>query len=224
MSRNTFDLQYRSGPAQAAINAPARTRTEGRSRVGKAPRRYERPPMALESVKPFWSAADRNYFAYRLILTGKLMVDLLDRSLSEVCDLAAPQLRVIAQLGLRGQGTVRSMAEGACVDRAEVSRATQQLLRKRVVRVLPHAADGRCSVFALSARGRRIYEACGERSREVMATALGDVSQSELAAVDRLHWQLASHCIEAAARRAQPQAGIRTRTARPRARRSRSPS
>ena len=68
-----------------------------------------------------------------------------------------PQWRVITQLGVTTTGTVRSLADGAAVDRAEISRATRELLRRGLLNRREDPSDKRSPQFTLTPSGRKLY-------------------------------------------------------------------
>ncbi|MEO8315091.1 MAG: MarR family winged helix-turn-helix transcriptional regulator [Pseudomonadota bacterium] len=146
-------------------------------------------------LRPFWESAGVGYFAYRLILTAKLFDSMLVGSTANFRALTPPQLRIVSQLGLLGTGTVRSLAEGAFVDGAEVSRAMRDLQRRRLVQRLPNPTDARSSLFKLTATGQRAYSDCGKHAWSLIKPTLQGLSRSDVAVVDRVLWQLSNHCL-----------------------------
>ena len=179
-----------------------KTKVQGTTRAsqGTARRRVSGPTgprLQIEAarLRPFWGSAGPGYFAYRLILTAKLCDSMMVVSTASFRDLNPPQLRVIVQLGLLGSGTVRSLAEGAFVDRAEVSRAVGELQQRRLVRRLPNRADARSSLFKLTAAGLRVYSDCGKHAWSLIAPTLQRLGKRDLAVVDRVLWEVSNHCL-----------------------------
>lgn len=173
--------------------APASRRTSASRRIPGA--NGARPPIETARLQPFWGSAGPGYFVYRLILTAKLLDSMVVGSTVSLRALTPPQLRIIVQLGLLGSGTVRSLAEGAFVDRAEVSRAVGELHRRRLVRRLPNRADARSSLFTLTATGQRVYSDCGKHAWSLIAPILRSLTKRDLAVVDRVLWQVSRHCL-----------------------------
>lgn len=137
------------------------------------------------------------YFGFRLILTAKLFDHMLIRAVGAPRSLTPPQVRVISQLGLLGSGTVRSLAEGAFVDRAEVSRALREMERLRLIRRVANKADARSSVFMLNAKGREAYLECGRQSSEMLKAVIGGLSRKQIETLDRAFWEIANRCLTA---------------------------
>lgn len=156
-----------------------------------------RPPIEPERLRPFWESAGVGYFGYRFILTAKLFDHMLIRAVGGQRPLTPPQVRVISQLGLLGQGTVRSLAEGAFVDRAEVSRALREMERLRLIRRVANKADARSSVFMLSAKGQEAYVETGTQAAQMLKAVIGGLSKRQIETLDRAFWEIANRCLTA---------------------------
>lgn len=154
-----------------------------------------RPPIEPQRLRPFWESAGVGYFGYRFILTAKLFDHMLVRAAGGERQLTPPQVRVISQLGLLGQGTVRSLAEGAFVDRAEVSRALREMERLRLIRRVANKADARSSVFMLSAKGREAYLDTGSHAAQMLKAVIGGLSKRQIETLDRAFWEIANRCL-----------------------------
>jgi DNA-binding MarR family transcriptional regulator len=116
-----------------------------------------RPAPQLQHLSLLYEHGGTTYLGYRLVLAAKLFDRAVARLLAQHSDLTLPQWRVMSQLGLVDEATIRSMSETAAVDRAEVSRAVQRLEQRGLVRRRPNPADRRSPLFGLTASGRRLY-------------------------------------------------------------------
>ncbi|MET0292522.1 MAG: MarR family transcriptional regulator, partial [Steroidobacteraceae bacterium] len=106
--------------------------------------RKGRPPAVIHRLLPLYDVGGDAYFGYRMVLAAKLFDRRVGELLAKHGTFSLPQWRIVAQLGITRTGTVKSLAEGAAVDRAEVSRAMRELERaKLVVRRAPHDEDRR---------------------------------------------------------------------------------
>src|SRR5688500_11501823 len=115
-----------------------------------------RPPAEMNRLLPLYDIGGEAYFGYRMVLAATLVDRRVSNLLAQHGELTLPQWRIVSQLGLTGGGTVKSLAEGAAVDRAEVSRAIRELERARLVlRRTPRDTDRRSPSFELTAAGRR---------------------------------------------------------------------
>ena len=137
-------------------------------------------------LPPTYSAGGMSYFGYRLAVTAKRF----DRKFVEILEahssLTLPQWRVMAQLGLAEPGTVRSLAEGAEVDRAEASRALATLEDKGLVRREPNARDQRSPHFRLTEEGRDTFDRVRAPVAEFIRGIVAAVAEEDIAGADRV--------------------------------------
>jgi DNA-binding MarR family transcriptional regulator len=155
-----------------------------------------RPPAEISQLLPLYDIGGESYFGYRMVLAAKLF----DRRVSELLgrhgDLTLPQWRIVAQLGLTGRGTVKSLAEGAAVDRAEVSRAMRELARRRLVlRREGAATDRRSPHFELTPLGRRRYSTLRKPISRFIAQLVADVDAQDLEAANRVLFAITRGCL-----------------------------
>ena len=136
------------------------------------------------------------YFGYRLAVTAKLF----DRKFVEILKahstLTLPQWRCMAQLGLAEPGTVRSLAEGAAVDRAEVSRALARLVAQGVVARHDNRGDQRSPQFTLTAEGRALFAHVRKPVSEFIRSLVSQVAESDIEAADRVLWTVSKGCLD----------------------------
>jgi DNA-binding MarR family transcriptional regulator len=134
------------------------------------------------------------YFGYRLAVTAKLF----DRKFVEILkahsSLTLPQWRCVAQLGLAEPGTVRSLAEGAAVDRAEVSRALARLVVQGLVARHDNRGDQRSPQFTLTAEGRALFDRVRKPVSEFIRSLVAQIAESEIEAADRVLWTVSKGC------------------------------
>jgi DNA-binding MarR family transcriptional regulator len=150
----------------------------------------------MNRLLPLYDIGGDAYFGYRMVLAAKLF----DRRVSELLArhgaLTLPQWRIVAQLGLTGRGTVKSLAEGAAVDRAEVSRAMRELERGRLVlRRSPRDTDRRSPGFVLTAAGHRTYAKLRRPISRFIADLVGDVEATDLEAANRVLFAITRGCL-----------------------------
>lgn len=145
-------------------------------------------------VPPSFNLGGLAYFGYRLAVTAKLF----DRKFVEILKahstLTLPQWRCIAQLGLAEPGTVRSLAEGAVVDRAEVSRALAQLVDQGLVARHDNRGDQRSPHFILTAQGRALFVRVRKPVSDFIGSLIAQVAESDVEAADRVLWTVAKGC------------------------------
>jgi|GEM_PF-1344179 len=147
-------------------------------------------------VPPYYSIGGMAYFGYRLAVTAKLF----DRKFVEILQahstLTLPQWRCVAQLGLSEPATVRSLAEGAVVDRAEVSRSLARLVAQGLVVRHENEGDQRSPQFTLSARGRDVFQRVRQPVSEFISSLIAPVDDSDIQAADRVLWALWKGCLD----------------------------
>lgn len=134
------------------------------------------------------------YFSYRLAVTAKRFDRAFIRVLEANGDLNLPQWRVMAQLGLSEPGTVRSLADGAAVDRAEVSRAIAQLENAGLVVREANARDQRSPFFRLTVEGLKTYERVREPVTAFAQKLVGGVDPKDVEAADRVLDAILRNC------------------------------
>lgn len=112
--------------------------------------------MEIENILSLYRPDAIQFFGYRLGIAAKLY----DRCVSRVVEqhgLNLPQWRVMAQLSVRPDSTIRALAEGAAADRAESSRAVRRLTELGFVQRQENASDSRSPVFSLTPQGREMF-------------------------------------------------------------------
>ncbi|WEK46026.1 MAG: MarR family winged helix-turn-helix transcriptional regulator [Candidatus Andeanibacterium colombiense] len=137
-----------------------------------------------------------SYFGYRLAVTAKLFDRKFVEILKRHSTLTLPQWRCIAQLGLAEPGTVRSLAEGAAVDRAEVSRALARMIVQGLVARHDNPEDQRSPQFTLTAQGRTLFASLRKPISEFIGSLVDHVSDSDIEAADRALWAVSKGCLD----------------------------
>jgi DNA-binding MarR family transcriptional regulator len=155
-----------------------------------------RPPAELHQFLPLYDIGGEAYFGYRMVIAAKLFDRRVMLLLAEHGDLSLPQWRIVAQLGLNGTGTVKSLAEGAAVDRAEVSRAMRDLERRKLVlRRTARGTDRRSPAFELTAAGKRSYRTLRRPISRFISRLVEDVARDDLKAADRVLFAITRGCL-----------------------------
>src|SRR6201999_1451660 len=97
------------------------------------------------------------YLPYRLSVASNAVSRLIARAYEDRFGLTIPQWRLIAVLGEDGPLTQQAIGTRTVMDKVTVSRATQGLVKRRLVERAPHDVDGRSHHLALSREGERLY-------------------------------------------------------------------
>lgn len=150
----------------------------------------------IAQLLPLYDIGGHSYFGYRMVLAAKLFDRRIVAILEDSGHLTLQQWRVVSQLGLLSTGTVRSMADGAAVDRAEVSRAVQELTERGLVKRNENAADRRSPTFVLTDAGQKIYNATRKPIVKFIEHLVDDLDPKELEAANRVLWAITKGCLE----------------------------
>ena len=95
---------------------------------------------------------------YRLSVLTNRVSSAIARQYSERFGLSIPQWRAMAVLGGTPGLSARDVAERTAMDKVQVWRAVESLMRAGRVRREADAADGRIMRLTLTPKGRAIYE------------------------------------------------------------------
>jgi len=161
--------------------------------------RRNRPLAEAGDVLAFFDHGGTGYFGYRMALAAKLFDRSIARILAENGEMSLPEWRALAQLGLRGDASVRTLADGAAVDRAEASRAVRALAARGLVERRENAADLRSPRFHLTAEGQEAFARIRRPIAGFIAKLVDGVDADRLAAADAvlravIHGCLADPC------------------------------
>src|ERR1700744_5424852 len=97
------------------------------------------------------------YLPYRLSVASNAVSRLIARAYEDRFGLTIPQWRLIAVLGESGPLTQQAIGTRTVMDKVTVSRATQGLVKRRLVERAPHDVDGRSHHLGLTTAGERLY-------------------------------------------------------------------
>jgi len=98
------------------------------------------------------------FLPYRLSVLSNRVSGAIARQYSDRFGLTIPEWRAMAVLGGTPGLSAREVAERTAMDKVQVSRAIESLVRARRVARVADAADGRIQRLSLTAKGRAIYD------------------------------------------------------------------
>ena len=98
-----------------------------------------------------------DYLPYRLSVASNAVSRLIAKAYEDRFGLTIPQWRLIAVLAEDGPLTQQAIGVRTVMDKVSVSRATQGLVKRRLVQRAAHDADGRSHHVMLSKAGERLY-------------------------------------------------------------------
>lgn len=99
-----------------------------------------------------------HFLPYRLSVLSNRVSDAIAQQYSDRFGLSIPEWRIMAVLGGTPALSARDVAERTAMDKVQVSRAVESLVRARRVARTEDAEDGRIFRLALTAKGRAIYD------------------------------------------------------------------
>jgi len=128
----------------------------------------------------------QDYLPYRLSVAANAVSRLIARAYERRFGLKIAQWRLLAVLADEGALTQQALCGRTIMDKVTVMRAAQSLLRRRLVKRLPNAADRRSHRLMLTAAGRRLYQRIVPLALAYEAQLLAGVKRREIARLDRL--------------------------------------
>ena len=133
--------------------------TAGSSRAAlPEPASAAQDPAGVQPAPPRHSALRLDgYLPYRLSVASNAVSRLIARAYEDRFGLTIPQWRLIAVLAEDGPLTQQAIGTRTVMDKVTVSRATQGLVKRRLVQRAPHDVDGRSHHLVLSRSGARLY-------------------------------------------------------------------
>jgi DNA-binding MarR family transcriptional regulator len=132
------------------------------------------------------------FMPYRLSVLTNRVSSAIARHYSRRFSLSVPEWRVMAVLGQTPGLSAREVAERTAMDKVQVSRAVQSLLKARRLTRVAHARDGRVAHLSLSARGLAIYNQVAPLALALEEQFLSALSAEERKAFDALLAKLAT--------------------------------
>lgn len=130
-------------------------------------------------------ALDR-FVPYRLSVLSNLVSRAVARIYAQRFDLAIPEWRVMAVLGMANPLSAAQICERTAMDKVRVSRAVSRLLEAKLITRRTSQSDRRRADLALSYRGQAIYDKIVPMAREAEAQLLATMSETEQEQLDHL--------------------------------------
>jgi DNA-binding MarR family transcriptional regulator len=174
---------------------PARTR-KAVSRKNLPQTQVTPEHREVAHLLPLYDIGGQAYFGYRMVLAARLFDRCIIDILEESRLLTLSQWRVVSQLGLIGSGTVRSLADGAAVDRAEVSRSIQELIKLGFVERTENVADKRSPTFALTDAGQKSFGAVRKPIGKFILHLVDGLEPKDLEAANKVLWAITRGCLK----------------------------
>ena len=126
------------------------------------------------------------FVPYLLSVLSNLVSRAVARIYARRFDLAIPEWRVMAVLGMAAPLSAAEICERTAMDKVRVSRAVSRLLEAQLITRRTSQSDRRRADLALSYRGQAIYDKIVPMAREAEAQLLATMTKTEQAQLDRL--------------------------------------
>jgi DNA-binding MarR family transcriptional regulator len=131
------------------------------------------------------------FLPYRLSVLSNRVSDAIARQYSDRFGLTIPEWRAMAVLGGTPGLSAREVAERTAMDKVQVSRAIDSLVRARRVARMADAEDGRMQRLSLTPKGRAIYDEVVPLALHLEDVFLSALKPDERRALDSLLAKLA---------------------------------
>ena len=131
------------------------------------------------------------FLPYRLSVLSNRVSDAIARQYSDRFGLTIPEWRAMAVLGGTPGLSAREVAERTAMDKVQVSRAVDSLVRARRVARTPDPADGRIARLSLTPKGRAIYDEVVPLALHLEEVFVSALKPEERRALDALLAKLA---------------------------------
>jgi DNA-binding MarR family transcriptional regulator len=151
---------------------------------GRSPRAAEIAEIDLGTLNTVWKLGGAHYLPLRLVLVAKLIDRYAARLLAQKANLTIPEWRVVAQLAMLTQGSVRKMARQAIVDPAEISRSAAKLEKRGLVRRQINDKDRRSPQFSLTEAGKALFAKFHPDWAQFSATLVSQLDAADTAAIE----------------------------------------
>jgi DNA-binding MarR family transcriptional regulator len=149
----------------------------------------------LGPLEPVWRLGGVDYLPLKLLLVAKLIDMQVERLLKENSGITVAEWRVVAQLGVLHNGSVREMARQACVDPAEVSRSIASLEKRGFVERHVNVRDRRSPRFSLTAAGKAHFAAFRPHFRRFQKALVAKLSVAERDLTEHALMVMAGACL-----------------------------
>src|SRR3954463_8769754 len=108
---------------------------------------------------------------------SRLMIDHYQKQITEL-DLTLPQAQVLRVLR-RGCLPTGQLASELRISAPAITQLTDRLIRKGLIERRAAAADRRCVIVALSAKGAQLVDQFRQSRREIFNRAIADLSEAD---------------------------------------------
>jgi DNA-binding MarR family transcriptional regulator len=149
----------------------------------------------LGPLAAVWKLGGADYLPLKLVLVAKLIDLNVCGLLQEQSGISVAEWRVVAQLAVLQNGSVREMARQACVDPAEVSRSVASLEKRGFVERHINTRDRRSPRFSLTVAGNAHFARFRPHWRKFQKSLVAQLNPAERAVVEHALTVIAGACL-----------------------------
>ena len=126
------------------------------------------------------------FLPFRLAVVTDHVVRIFSEKYEGSSNLTIPEWRAIAVIAEHGTLSPTAVGQLGVMDKVKVSRATQSLVAKGLLRPRQDPGDGRVRLLRLTRKGVAIHARIVRLATELEATLFDDLSRNDLNALDRI--------------------------------------
>lgn len=127
-----------------------------------------------------------SFLPYRLAVVTDSIYRLFGDSFQENCDLTIPEWRALAIVAELGMLSPTAIGLRTAMDKVKVSRATQSLVTKGLLRQSQDPSDGRGRLLRLTRKGGSTHARMVPLAMKLEAMLFNDLNRADLATLNRV--------------------------------------
>jgi DNA-binding MarR family transcriptional regulator len=126
------------------------------------------------------------FLPYRLAVVTESTIRVFAEYYQASFNLTLPEWRALAVIAEHGTLSPTVVGQRTAMDKVKVSRATQSLVAKGLLRQTPDPSDGRGRLLRLTRKGAATHAGMVPLAAQVEALLFSDLSRAEIAAFSRI--------------------------------------
>jgi DNA-binding MarR family transcriptional regulator len=127
-----------------------------------------------------------SFLPYRLAVVTDSIHRLFGETYQESCDLTIPEWRALAIVAEHGTLSPTVIGQHTAMDKVKVSRATQSLVTKGLLRQSQDPRDGRGRLLRLTRKGESTHARMVPLAAKLEAILFNDLNRAEIATLSRV--------------------------------------
>ncbi len=126
------------------------------------------------------------FLPYKLAVVTEAVVQVFAKNYESECNLTIPEVRALAVIAEHGTLSPTGVGQRTAMDKVRVSRATQSLVAKGLLRQTQDPSDGRGRLLRLTRKGTATHARMGPLALSMEAELFAALSQADIAALNRI--------------------------------------